>query len=204
MWARRHFASLPRVFLDVCVEAIEPLNKNPNEQGYISGRLVIELRSDVVPKTAENFRKLCLGGNGKTASGHEMTYKNSKFHRIIPGFMIQGGDYTKGNGTGGQSIYESKFNDENFILKHSSAGVVSMANAGPNTNGSQFFITLAATSWLDGKHVVFGKLVEGMELLKEIERTGSSSGTPKAKVVVTDCGQIELSSSEEEESSPKS
>jgi peptidylprolyl isomerase len=191
MWARRFFSSLPKVFLDVKIEGKE------------AGRLVIELRTDVVPKTAENFRRLCVGGNGKTEGGHEITYKGSKLHRIIPGFMIQGGDFTKGNGTGGESVYGSKFNDENFTLKHSSAGVVSMANAGANTNGSQFFITTAATSWLDGKHVVFGKLVEGLDVLKVIEEQGTSAGTPRTKVVVANCGQIEEeSSSSEDQASP--
>lgn len=197
MWARRCFASLPRVFLDISIEG-----QAAPQAG--SGRMVFELRSDVVPKTAENFRKLCIGGNGKTSGGNEITFKGSKFHRIIPGFMIQGGDFTKGNGTGGESIYGSKFNDENFTLKHTSSGILSMANAGPNTNGSQFFITTAATSWLDGKHVVFGKLVEGLEVLKAIEAQGTSAGTPRAKVTVTNCGQLDLSSSsDEEDNSPK-
>ena len=160
-------------------------------EGESLGRMVFVLRSDVVPKTAENFRKLCAGGNEKSESGHDLCFKGSKFHRIIPGFMVQGGDFTKGNGTGGQSIYGAKFNDENFTLKHTEPGVLSMANAGPNTNGSQFFITTVPCPWLDGKHVVFGKLVDGMNVLKAIEKLGTANGAPKSKVTIVDCGEVE-------------
>jgi peptidylprolyl isomerase len=171
-------ADNPKVALDVSID------------GKPAGTLTIELFADVAPKTAENFRALCTGEKGEGKSGKPLSYAGSPFHRIIPGFMIQGGDFTRGNGTGGESIYGEKFADENFKLKHTGPGILSMANAGPNTNGSQFFITVAATPWLDGKHVVFGKVVDGMDLLKKMEDLGTQSGRPTAEVTLAGCKQL--------------
>lgn len=176
-----------------------------------AGRIEFELFNDVVPKvkeifffllsityihtqnkhkTAENFRALCTGEKGQTAKNEKLHYKNSKFHRIIPAFMLQGGDTTRGNGTGGVSIYGAKFEDENFKIKHTTAGLLSMANAGRNTNGSQFFITTVATPWLDGKHVVFGKVIKGMDVVSKIEKQGTQGGAPTSVVTITDCGEV--------------
>ena len=152
------------------------------------GRIVIELRDDVVPRTCRNFRALCEGTTPSTSSSTKLSYKGSKFHRVIPGFMCQGGDFTRGDGTGGMSIYGRTFEDENFVLKHNKPGLLSMANSGPNTNGSQFFLTTDACPWLDGKHVVFGSVVEGMEVVKYVETVGSKSGRTSKPVVVASCG----------------
>ena len=158
--------------------------------GKDAGRIVFGLFGNDVPKTAENFRALCTGEKGKGKSGKELTYRGSAFHRVIPDFMLQGGDFTRGDGTGGESIYGEKFKDENFKYKHDVPGLLSMANAGPNTNGSQFFITTVETPWLDGKHVVFGKVTEGMEVVRKIEALGSRSGTTRANIVIKDSGEV--------------
>jgi peptidylprolyl isomerase len=168
----------PRVYFDISI------GDKP------AGRVTFELFADVVPKTAENFRALCTGEKGTGKQGKALHYKGCRFHRVIQQFMCQGGDFTRGNGTGGESIYGEKFADENFQHKHTTPGLLSMANAGPNTNGSQFFITTVVTPWLDGKHVVFGKVVDGMKVVTAMEAAGSRSGSTTKDVVITDCGEL--------------
>src|ERR1700729_816135 len=163
--------SKPRVFFDISID------DKP------AGRITMELYNDVVPKTVDNFRALCTHEHG-------FGYKKSQFHRVIPQFMLQGGDFTNHNGTGGKSIYGAKFNDENFSLKHNKPFLLSMANSGPNTNGSQFFITTVVTSWLDGKHVVFGEVTDGSDVVKKIEALGSGSGKPRSKITIDECGVL--------------
>lgn len=170
--------SRPHVFLDM------------NFSGKTIGRIEIELYNDIVPNTTENFRCLCTGEKGIGKLGKNLCYKMSCFHRIIPDFMAQGGDFIRSNGTGNESIYGIRFDDENFKVKHTKAGLLSMANSGPNTNGSQFFITLGPTPWLDGKHVVFGEVVKGMDVVEQLGKCGTSSGTPTRKCIIADCGQL--------------
>jgi len=161
----------PKVYFDITAD------------GESLGRVMMQLRKDKVPKTAENFRQLCLKDEGEG-------YKKCPFHRVIPDFMCQGGDFTNQDGTGGKSIYGEKFADENFELKHTGPGVLSMANAGPGTNGSQFFLCTAKTAWLDGKHVVFGKVIKGMDVVKKVESYGSSQGATSKKILIDACGEI--------------
>lgn len=161
-----------KVFFDIKINNVD------------AGRIVFELRDDIVPRTCANFTALCTGEMG-------FGYKGSKFHRVIPGFMAQGGDFTHGTGVGGKSIYGNKFDDENFVLKHDQKYVLSMANAGPNTNGSQFFITFQNCDWLDNKHVVFGKVIEGQNVVDAIEHEGSMSGAPKKEIIISNCGKLQ-------------
>mmetsp|Transcript_20696 Transcript_20696/g.57781 ORF Transcript_20696/g.57781 Transcript_20696/m.57781 type:complete len:199 (-) Transcript_20696:118-714(-) len=176
-WANNDIGST-KVFFDITI-AETPV-----------GRIEMTLADKVVPKTVENFRSLCTGEKGTGKSGKPLHFKDSIFHRVIPNFMCQGGDFTRHNGTGGESIYGSKFADENFQLEHTGPGILSMANSGPNTNGSQFFLCTAQTGWLDGKHVVFGYVSKGMNVVKCIETYGSSSGATSATVEISDCGQL--------------
>lgn len=168
-----------RVFFDISIGGVK------------EGRVVFELFSDKVPRTAENFRALCTGEKGVGRSGKPLHYKGCTFHRIIPKFMIQGGDFTNGNGTGGESIYGEKFEDEAFVFKHDRPGYLSMANAGPNTNGSQFFITTVPTPHLDGKHVIFGKVIKGMGTVRKLENVKTREGdSPLKPCFIEDCGEL--------------
>ncbi|XP_020582030.1 peptidyl-prolyl cis-trans isomerase CYP21-1 [Phalaenopsis equestris] len=176
-----------RVYLDVDID------------GQHAGRIVIGLYGEVVPKTVENFRSLCTGEKGMGAHGKALHYKRTPFHRIVSGFVIQGGDMIYGDGRGSESIYGGSFPDENFIVKHSHAGVVSMVNSGPDTNGSQFFITSVKASWLDGEHVAFGKVLQGMDTVYAIEGgAGTYNGKPRKKVIIVDSGEIPRERWEEE------
>ncbi|CAD6242276.1 unnamed protein product [Miscanthus lutarioriparius] len=170
----------PRCFLDVSIG------------GELEGRIVVELYASVAPRTAENFRALCTGEKGVgPETGVKLHYKGSCFHRIVKGFMVQGGDITVGDGTGGQSIYGLNFEDENFILKHERKGMLSMANAGPNTNGSQFFITTTRTPHLDGNHVVFGRAIKGMGVVRAMEHISvDEADRPTDDIVIVDCGEL--------------
>ncbi|EFJ28988.1 hypothetical protein SELMODRAFT_92589 [Selaginella moellendorffii] len=169
----------PRCYMDISIG------------GELEGRIVVELFADIVPRTAENFRALCTGEKGVGSSGYPLHYKGVSFHRVIKGFMIQGGDFTAGDGTGGESIYGLKFDDENFKVKHERKGLLSMANSGPNTNGSQFFITTARASHLDGKHVVFGKVLKGMGVIRSMEHAiTDDKDRPVNPLVVTECGEL--------------
>jgi peptidylprolyl isomerase len=157
--------------------------------GKPAGKIVMGLYGKTTPKTVDNFMEICIGAKSDK-NPKALSYKNSPFHRVIPQFMLQGGDITQGNGMGGESIYGRTFPDENFKLKHDRPGLLSMANAGPNTNGSQFFITTVTTPWLDGRHVVFGHVVEGMDLVKKIEALGTESGKPTKEVVIANAGEV--------------
>ncbi|EPS41393.1 hypothetical protein H072_4724 [Dactylellina haptotyla CBS 200.50] len=180
----------PRVFFDIAIGDRRP------------ERITFELYSDIVPKTAENFRALCTGEKGTGKSGKPLHYKGSSFHRIIEKFMCQGGDFTAGNGTGGESIYGEKFEDENFEIKHEKPFLLSMANAGPGTNGSQFFITTVPTPHLDGKHVVFGHVISGKSVVRKIEETKKDpQDKPLKPVIIQDCGELDPSDSGETEKS---
>jgi peptidylprolyl isomerase len=175
----RKFSSYPRVFMDFLID------ETP------SGSIIFELFTDVAPKTCENFIRISEGDSEVlTDKGKKLTYVGSKIHRVVPGFVCQGGDITKLSGKGGWSIYGKSFDDEGFIMKHTEAGMLSMANLGPNTNSSQFFITFAPCKGLDGKHTVFGKIVEGLNVLKTIESIGTANGKPRSKINISNCGLI--------------
>lgn len=169
----------PRVFFDITIG------------GEKIGRILFELYTDIVPKTAENFRALCTGEKGIGSRGKPLHFKGCIFHRIIRGFMCQGGDFTNSDGTGGESIYGEKFADEGFEVKHTVPGLLSMANSGKDTNGSQFFVTCQPTPWLDGKHVVFGRVLKGMSVVRQLEQTEVKSDKPVSTCAIADCGELQ-------------
>ncbi|ORY06725.1 cyclophilin B precursor [Basidiobolus meristosporus CBS 931.73] len=185
------FSSLSKLLIFLCFLTVVQADPRVTNKVYFDvtkgdtklGRIVFGLYGNVVPKTVKNFVTLATGENG-------YGYKDSKFHRVIKGFMIQGGDFTNGDGTGGKSIYGKSFKDESFELEHSKAGLLSMANAGPDTNGSQFFITAEPTHWLDGQHVVFGEVLQGMSVVREIENTPVSANRPTDTITIVKCGEI--------------
>lgn len=179
-----------KVFFDIAMNG-EPV-----------GKIILGLYGDVQPKTVENFRALCTGERGVGRQNKPLHFKSSTFHRIIPGFMIQGGDFTNGNGTGGESIFGQRFPDEDLSVPHAGPGTLSMANAGPNTNGSQFFICTGETPWLDGRHVVFGHVLDGMDVVELISSCGNRSGKPSAVVQIRNCGVLGDESGDSQEAVP--
>ena len=184
--SKHHNDKNPCVYFDIGVGSRNGDKLNITKK---IGRVEMELFEDIVPKTVKNFYTYCTSGSRNSKDG----YHGSCFHRVIPDFMLQGGDFTRGDGRGGKSIYGEKFADENFILYHDAPGVLSMANAGANTNGSQFFITTVKTSWLDGKHVVFGKVTKGFDdTVKNVEALGSKNGQPRCngEILIYQCGKL--------------
>merc|ERR1712151_322240 len=177
--AETHDEVTEKVYFDIAID------------GEDAGRITFGLFGNTVPKTAKNFSTLCDGSAGVGNAGKPLHFQGSNFHRTLPGFMAQGGDFTAGNGTGGESIYGNKFADENFTLKHEKPYLLSMANAGPNTNGSQFFITFKETPWLDGRHTVFGEVLEGVDVVNELEKIGSGSGATSKKATIKASGKLE-------------